>query len=220
VDGRSVALRWIRPELLGADGLGRMGADLKAAATVSHPHLVKILGLVDLQGQRYVVTEHVAGRSFAEALSGGHKMTVKQVHSLGRVLAQVLSVVHGKGLVHGSLQPSNLMVANGVVKLADLGLGRLAHAHGAQPGYRAPENKLDVSGDIYALAGVLYHLLTGIHPRSQPQGAALPMPSTLQPGVPEALDKLLLRNLHPRPELRHGSADEMLAELKDMVKLA
>jgi tetratricopeptide (TPR) repeat protein len=220
VDGRSVALRWIRPDLLGADGLGRMGADLKAAATVSHPNLVKILGLVDLQGQRYVVTEHVAGRSFAEALSGGHKMTVKQVHSLGRVLAQVLSVVHAKGLVHGSLQPSNLMVANGVVKLADLGLGRLAHAHGAQPGYRAPENKLDVSGDIYALAGVLYHLLTGIHPRSQPQGAALPMPSTLQPGVPEALDKLLLRNLHPRPELRHGSADEMLAELKDMVKLA
>jgi tetratricopeptide (TPR) repeat protein len=220
VDGRNVALRWIRPDLMGADGLGRMGADLKAAASVSHPNLVKILGLVDLQGQRYVVTEHVAGRSFADALAGGHKMSVKQVHSLGRVLAQVLSVVHAKGLVHGSIQPSNLMVASGVVKLADLGLGRLAHAHGAQPGYRAPENKLDVSGDVYALAGVLYHLLTGIHPRSQPQGAALPMPSTLAPGVPEALDKLLLRNLHPRPELRHGSADEMLAGLKDMVKLA
>ncbi|HET9316524.1 MAG TPA: protein kinase, partial [Vicinamibacteria bacterium] len=206
VDGRSVALRWIRPDLLGADGLGRMGADLKAAAAVSHPNLVKILGLVDLQGQRYVVTEHVAGRSFAEALAGGHKMSVKQVHSLGRVLAQVLALVHGKGLVHGSIQPSNLMVAGGVVKLADLGLGRLAHAHGPQPGYRAPENKLDVSGDLYALSGVLYHLLTGVHPRSQPQGAALPMPSTLAPGVPEALDKLLLRNLHPRPELRHASA--------------
>jgi tetratricopeptide (TPR) repeat protein len=220
VDGRNVALRWLRPDLIGPDGLGRMGADLKAAASVSHPNLVKILGLVELQGQRYVVTEYVAGRSFAEALTAGHKMSVKQVHSLGRVMAQALSVVHGKGLVHGSIQPSNLMVASGVVKLADLGLGRLAHAHPAQPGYRAPENKLDVSGDLYALCGVLYHLLTGIHPRSQPQGAALPMPSTLAPGVPEALDKLLLRNLHPRPELRHGSADEMLAGLKDMVKLA
>ena len=220
VDGRSVALRWLRPDLLGPEGLGRMGADLKAAAAVSHPNLVKILGLVDLQGQRYVVTEFVAGRSFSEALAGGHKMSVKQVHSLGRVLAQVLSLIHQKGLVHGSIQPSNLMVANGVVKLADLGLGRLAHAHGPSPSYRAPENKLDVSGDLHALAGVLYHLLTGVHPRLQPQGAALPMPSTLSPGVPEALDKLLLRNLHPRPELRHGTADEMLAELKDMVKLA
>jgi tetratricopeptide (TPR) repeat protein len=220
VDGRSVALRWLRPDLLGTDGLGRIGADLKAAAAISHPNLVKILGLVDLQGQRYVVTEHVVGRSFSEALSGGHKMSVKQVHSLGRVLAQVLAVVHQKGIVHGSIQPSNLMVANGAVKLADLGLGRLAHAHASTPGYRAPENKLDASGDLYALAGVLYHLLTGVHPALQPQGAALPMPSTLAPGVPEALDKLLLRNLHPRPELRNASADEMLAELKDMVKLA
>jgi hypothetical protein len=67
---------------------------------------------------------------------------------------------------------------------------------------------------------VLYHLLTGVHPRSQAQGAALPMPSTLATGVPEALDKLLLRCLHPRPELRYATADEVLAELKDMVKLA
>ena len=202
VDGRNVALRWLRPDLVGTDGLGRIGVDLKAAAGVSHPNLVKILGLVDLQGQRYVVTEYVAGRSFSEALAGGHKMSVKQVHSLGRVLAQVLSVVHQKGLVHGSIQPSNLMVVGGVVKLADLGLGRLAHTHGPQPGYRAPQQKLDVPGDLYALSGVLYHLLTGVNPRLQPQGAALPMPSTLSPGVPEALDKLLLRNLHPRPELR------------------
>jgi tetratricopeptide (TPR) repeat protein len=219
-DGRSVALRWVRPDLLGADGQTRLAADLKAAASVSHPSLVKILGLVDLSGQRYVVTEHVAGRSFAEALANGHKMSVKQVHSLGRVLAQVLTLVHQQGLVHGSIQPSNLMVANGVVKVADLGLGRIAHANGAEAGYRAPENRLDVAGDLHALAAVLYHLLTGVHPRSQAQGAALPMPSTLATGVPEALDKLLLRCLHPRPELRYATADEVLAELKDMVKLA
>jgi tetratricopeptide (TPR) repeat protein len=219
-DGRSVALRWVRPDLLGADGPARLAADLKAAASVSHPSLVKILGLVDLQGQRYIVTEHVAGRSFAEALAGGHKMSVKQVHSLGRVLAQVLTLVHQQGIVHGSIQPSNLMVASGVVKIADLGLGRIAHASGAQSGYRAPENQLDVAGDLHALAAVLYHLLTGVHPRSQAQGAALPMPSTLATGVPEALDKLLLRCLHPRPELRYATAEEVLAELKDMVKLA
>ncbi|MET0554388.1 MAG: protein kinase [Vicinamibacteria bacterium] len=219
-DGRSVALRWVRPDLLGADGQARLAADLKLAAAVSHPSLVKILGLVDLSGQRYVVTEHVAGRSFAEALAGGHKMSVKQVHSLGRVLAQVLAAVHQQGIVHGSIQPSNLMVASGVVKIADLGFGRIAHASGVQSGYRAPENQLDVAGDLHALAAVLYHLLTGVHPRSQAQGAALPLPSTLATGVPEALDKLLLRCLHPRPELRYATADEVLGELKDMVKLA
>jgi hypothetical protein len=66
---------------------------------------------------------------------------------------------------------------------------------------------------------VLYHLLTGTHPKSQPQGAALPLPSRLAPGVSEAFDKLLLRCLHPKAALRFGSAQEVLTELNEMVRL-
>ena len=225
-DGRNVALRRLRPELLAQPGMQQaLLADLKAASQVSHPNLVRLLGFVEIDGQRCVVTEYVQGRTFAEALKAGHKMQMKQVHSLGRVLAQVLGVLHGKGMVHGSIQPSNLMVANGVVKVADIGLGRLAQAVSrkpaatATPGYRAPENALDDAGDLYAMAAVLYHLLTGVHPKSQPQGPALPLPSTLAPGVSEAFDKLLLRCLHPKPSLRFASAQEVLGELNEMVRL-
>jgi serine/threonine-protein kinase len=136
------------------------------------------------------------------------------------VLSQLLAFLHGKGLVHGTLQPSNIMVANGVVKVTDLGLSRLARARNGAASYRAPEDRLDPEGDLYAMAAVLYHLLTGVHPRSQPQGVALPLPSTLATGVPEALDKLLLRCLHPRRELRYATAEEIGRELKDMVRLA
>ncbi len=186
---------------------------------MSHPNLVKVLGMVEVKGQRCLVTELVAGKNFAEALKAGRRMTFQQVHGLGRVLAQTLSAVHAKGLVHGSIQPSNIMVANGVIKVADLGLGRLAHAAPRAESYRAPESRLDAAGDLYAAAAVLYHMLTGTHPRSQPQGVGLPLPSTLATGVPEALDRLLLRCLHPRQELRFASADEMLAGLRDMVKI-
>ena len=65
----------------------------------------------------------------------------------------------------------------------------------------------------------MYHLLTGTHPLSQPQGVGLPLPSQLAPGVPEAMDKLLLRGLHPRPELRLASAEDLLRELREMVKI-
>jgi len=65
----------------------------------------------------------------------------------------------------------------------------------------------------------MYHLLTGTHPRSQPQGVGLPLPSGLAAGVPESMDKLLLRALHPRPELRPAGADAFLQELRDMVKI-
>jgi tetratricopeptide (TPR) repeat protein len=219
-DGRSVALRILPAAILQGDGvLSALAGDLKAAAQVSHPNGVKVLGFLEREGNRCVVSELVQGRNLGEAVKTGHKMSVQQGHSLGRVIAQYLALVHGKGLVHGSIKPSNIMVAGGVIKIADLGFGRLAHG---LPGsdYRAPENRLDVAGDLYALSAVLYHLITGVHPKSQGQGAGLPLPSTLAPGVPEALDKLLLRGLHPRVDLRHASADEVLHELKDMVRLA
>jgi tetratricopeptide (TPR) repeat protein len=221
LDGRSVALRVLPDAILAGNGvLAALASDLKAAAALSHPNHVKVLGFVEREGQRCVVTEYVQGRHLGDALKSGHKMTVAQAHGLGRVVAQYLSFIHGKGLVHGCIQPSNIMVASGVLKVADLGLGRLAHAAPTEVDYRAPEAQLDVAGDLYAMAGVLYHVLTGIHPKKQSQGAALPLPSTYSQGVPEALDKLLVRALHPRTELRLASADEVLAELKNMVRLA
>jgi tetratricopeptide (TPR) repeat protein len=219
-DGRSVALRALPAEMLRGEGvLHALSADLRAAAQISHPSVVKVLGLIEVDGERCVVGEFVAGRHFADALRGGHKMSVKQVHALGRAVAQVLAFLHGRGIVHGSIQPSNVMVASGVIKVADVGLARLAHSLPRADSYRAPEAELDAAGDLYALAAVLYHLLTGVHPRTQPQGVGLPLPGTFSPGVPEAFDKLLVRSLHPRRELRPATAEMVLEELKDMVRI-
>jgi serine/threonine-protein kinase len=219
-DGRSVAMRMIPAALLTPPGLlAALAADLKAASQVSHPNLVKVIAFTEWRGERCLVTEHVPGRNFAEAIASGRRLTFPQVHALGRVVAQVLGVVHGRGLLHGSVRPSNVMVASGVIKLADLGLGRLARSAEPAPSYHAPERSLGAADDLHALCAVLYHLLTGTHPLSQAQGAGLPLPSQLAPGVPEAMDKLLLRGLHPRPELRLGSASDLLAELREMVKI-
>jgi serine/threonine-protein kinase len=219
-DGRSVAMRMIPAALLGAPGLLQaLAADLKAASQVSHPNLVKVIAFTEWKGERCLVTEQVAGRNFAEAIASGRRLGFQQVHALGRLVAQALAVVHEKGLVHGSVRPGNVMVATGVIKLADLGLGRLAQAAGAAPSYHAPEGGLSVADDLFSLSAVMYHLLTGTHPLSQPQGVGLPLPSKLAPGVPEAMDKLLLRGLHPRPELRLASAADLLAELREMVKI-
>jgi len=219
-DGRSVAMRMLPKALLAPPGvLPALAADLKAASQLSHPNLVKVIAFMEWQGERCLVTEHVPGRNFAEAIASGRRMSFQQVHALGRVVAQVLGVVHGKGLVHGSVQPSNVMVTSGVIKLADLGMGRLARSVPSSPSYHAPEGGLAPADDLYALTAVLYHLLTGTHPLSHPQGVGLPLPSQLAPAVPEAMDKLLLRGLHPRPELRLASAEDLLRELREMVKI-
>jgi eukaryotic-like serine/threonine-protein kinase len=220
--GRSLALRVLPPERLRVPAvLQAVGQELKAASLVSHPNVVKVLGLVEFEGQRCVVGELVAGKTFADALHLGHKIGFQQVHSLGRIMAQALGFLHGRGIAHGCVRPSNVMVSGGVLKLADLGLRALAQEYPRDPAdsYDPPEGHVDAASDVYALAAVLYHVLTGVHPKSQPQGVGLPLPSSFVPGVPEAFDRLLVRALHPRPEKRCTRADEVLRDLKDMMKL-
>jgi len=120
--------------------------------------------------------------------------------------------------VHGSVRPSNVMVASGVIKLSDLGLGRLAQSVDAPPSYRVPGGGLGAAEDLYALSAVMYTSSPGRTPLSQPPGVGLPLPSQLAPGVPgSVMDKLLLRGLHPRPELRPASADDLVRDLREMV---
>jgi len=191
--------------------------DLVAAARLSHPNLVKVLGVVDLDAQSCVLSEFVRGSNVAESLRAGQRMSVQQCHNLGRALAQVLQFVHGRGLVHGSIQPSNVMVVSGVVKLADLGLGRLYRAATPANGYRAPENRLDVAGDIYALGALLYHVVTGVEPKL---GGPVHRPGQLAPGVPERFDRFIMRCLDPQPDARFPAADEVLQSLEAMVTIS
>ena len=65
----------------------------------------------------------------------------------------------------------------------------------------------------------MYHLLTGHAPALAAAGRRAAAAVTLTPGVPEAMDKLLLRGLHPRPELRLASAEDLQRELREMVKI-
>ena len=219
LDGRSVVLRQIASDILKDVAIQALAEDVQAAAKVSHPNLAKVIAWTECEGLPCVVSEHVAGRNFAEAISAGRRLSVKQVHALGRNVAQVLAALHARGLVHGSVRPSNVMVAAGVIKLADLGLGRLAWAHRRSPSYHAPEAARSATDDVYGLCALMYHLMTGTHPSSHAQGVGLPLPSQLAADVPEAMDKLLARGLHPRPELRHSGAEDLLGDLRQMVTI-
>lgn len=208
VESKNVALRLLAPELVAQPGaLAALTGDLKAAAQVSHPALPRTLGFADLAGHRAVIGEWVAGRNFGEALAAGRTLPGNQVLSLGRALFQALAAIHAKGLAHGSIQPSNVMVAQGQVRLTDFGFGRLRQRY---PGrHRAPEGGLTAAADVYAAAAVLYHLLSG----QNPAGPAAPAPLQGRVGgLPPQLERALLRCLSPQAAER-PSAEQVLAEL-------
>lgn len=208
VESKNVALRLLAPELVALPGaLAALTADLKAAAQVAHPALPRTLGFADLGGRRAVVGEWVAGRNFGEALAAGRALPGSQVLSLGKALYQALAAIHARGLAHGSIQPSNVMVVQGQVRLADFGFGRLRQRH---PGsHRAPEGGLSAAADVYAAAAVLYHLVSGQNPAGPTAPAAL---QGQVAGVPAPLERALLRCLSPEAAQR-PSAEQVLAEL-------
>jgi len=186
-------------------------ADLKAAAAVSHPNVARILGFVDIEGQRCLVTELVQGASLTAALQNGKRLAPAQVLGIGRVVAQALGAIHAKGLAHGSVQPSNLVSVAGSLRLTDVGLGRLHQAVVKSSPYRAPESRLDATGDLYALGALLYHALTGAPPAA---GATPPPPSAKVAGLSAALDAIVLRCLAQDPAQRVASAEALLGELQ------
>ena len=218
-EGRQVALRVLGPEALAAPGLRGLLADLPAAQKLSHPNLVKLVALEEQDGNYGVASELVKSRNLADYLRAGQRLSFKRCHALGRGLALALAHIHGQGLVHGSVRPSNVFVITGTVKLADLGLGPLFRIVVPPDAYRAPENHLDVAGDIYSLGATLYHLLTGREPPRSGAIPVLPTPPSELVNVPASLDQLLLRALAPRPEARFPDARGVLQALDAMVTI-
>jgi serine/threonine protein kinase len=213
-DGHNVALRFLTPEPLKVEGaMAALAADLKAAAPVVHPNLVKLIGFVEIGGQRCVVSELVPGKNFAEPLRAGKRVPFAHALGVARILAEVLALVHARGLVHGGVSPSNLMAAGSVVKIADLGLGRVFQVVTTAREYWPVGGRFDAATDLYSMAATLYHLLTGVNPRTRPE---LKPPSGLTPGIPPGFDALLIRALDPRPEHRFSSAHMFLDALGNL----
>jgi serine/threonine protein kinase/tetratricopeptide (TPR) repeat protein len=214
--GQPVALRFLEPSVLAVDGaMTMLATDLKAAAAVVHPNLVKLVGFVEIGGKRCVVTELVPGKNFAEPLAAGKRAPFGHVLTLARTLAEALQAIHARNLVHGGIQPANLMAAGAVVKLNDFGLGRVFQnvTHARQ--YWPADGAFDPATDLYAAAATVYHLLTGVNPRTQ---ATVVPPSSLTPGVPAAFDAVLVRALDPRRPARFPTAADLLAAINQAAK--
>jgi serine/threonine protein kinase len=156
----------------------------------------------------------------AAYLRSGRRLSLKRCHALGRALALVLSFVHARGLVHGSVRPSNLFLVSGIVKLADLGLAHAYRARVARDAYRAPEDRLDVAGDVFSFGATLYHLLTGFEPVVRRRGTPPAPPSQLVPGVAVSFDRLLLQCLAAAPQERPAEVRDLLHALDAMVTIA
>ena len=195
----------------------RLRREVRLGRSLSHPNLVRVFELIEAGGRLAVAMEWVSGGSLAARLEDG-PLPIGQAIAVADEVLGVLAYLHGQGIVHRDVKPSNLLLDDrGSVRLADLGLVRPLEDGGdltatamavGTPGYMSPEQirGLDPTpgADLYSLGVTLFHLLTGRMPfagnssfevADQHLHASPPGVRSLRPDCPASLARFVERLL-------------------------
>lgn len=188
--GRTVALKALAPECTAHPvRRARMAREARAAAALAHPGIATVFALEDIDGQLFIASEYVPGRTLREELADGPFGARRACETMA-ALAQALAVAHARGIVHRDLKPENVVrAADGPLKILDFGIATFVDGEGAgasltgegallgTPGYMAPEQirgtPTDARTDIFALGVLTFELATGVHPFQADSPAAI-----------------------------------------------
>ncbi len=241
---RQVALKVLRgPYLSDPLHLRRFEREIRAAARLSHPHIVQAYDAGEDQGVHFLVTELVEGGDLSQRVRREGPLSWPQAARCIQQAAEGLAYAHEHGVIHRDIKPSNLLLDRQQnVKVADLGLARFEReletpaeqmltqvtASGAMLGtalFMAPEQarnakNADARSDIYSLGCTLHFLLTG-KPLYEGDSmldtllahASAPLPPLPDASAPPALQQLYQRMIAKRPEDRPQTMAEVAAEL-------
>ena len=228
LEGAPVAVKMLRPELAADATLqARFRREARLARAIRSAHVVPILEVGEANGTTYLVLPLYPGGSLAARLRRG-PMAADETAALAAHLARGLDELHGRGIVHRDVKPSNVLFdADGTAALSDFGLARAVDStrltHDGQllgtPHYLAPEliegTEATPASDIYALGCVLYECVVGQPPFAATRLTELgfahlaepaPDPRERRPDLPPDFAAALLSALEKDPSARPTTA--------------
>ena len=226
------------------EAVKRFQREVKAAARLTHPHIVTAYDADEYRGVHFLVMEHVDGQDLASLVCEKGPLPAKQAVDCIAQAASGLEYAHHLGVIHRDIKPHNLLLnTQGVVKILDMGLARMEESigtpddglthSGAVMGtldYMAPEQAMDtktadVRADIYSLGCTLHFLLTSRPPYGGNSLAAKivahrmnPIPSLRaeRQDVPVSLDAVFDQMLAKQPSERQANMTEVLRDLANV----
>ncbi|MFD8705261.1 protein kinase [Kitasatospora sp. NPDC059648] len=238
--GRQVAVKVLNGGLADDPRFAeRFSREAQHAAMLVHPRIVMVFDSGVDQDTPFIVMELVQGRSLAAVLVQQPNLPVERAVGIAAAVCEALAVAHGAGLVHRDIKPGNIMITDdGGVKVVDFGIARAGSSSNltqtasvlGTAAYLSPEqataSALDGRTDLYAVGCVLTEMLTGETPFTAESPVAIAFkhvseqpqpPSARRPGLPPALDAVVLRLLAKDPAHRPADATAARAELLSTV---
>ena len=197
---RPVAIKVLHPELAAVVGAERFLREIQIAARLHHPQIVPLHDSGEADGLLYFVMPYVQGESLRDRLAREPQLPVADAVRIAVDVAGALGYAHSLGLVHRDIKPENILLEDGHAVVADFGIARAITAAGSDkltetgialgtPAYMSPEQgteggQVDGRTDLYALACVLYEMLTGAPPFTGPTAQAVLARHAVDPVAP------------------------------------
>ena len=220
-----------------------LGREILIAASLNHPTIIKIHKEIIIQEdnegnlRRCLLMEYIDGYNLKHFIDN-RTLTMKQMINLIIRLCEGLDFLHQNNVVHRDIKPANFLFSRDgtQVKIVDFGLSKttsnwrmrwLKEAGGTRL-YMSPEQlrkkSLDARSDIFSFGITMYELFTGKHPctgtspreiQRQILGSSYkwPRPSSLNPEIPEKMDRIILKALRRDIDKRYQSCTELLMDL-------
>ncbi len=235
---RPVAVKELVPEFAADPAfVERFRREAQSAARLTHPNIVSVYDWGTQDGTYFIVMEYVDGPSLSQLIRRDGALHPRRAAEIASEVAAALGFAHSQDVVHRDVKPGNvLLTSSGQAKVADFGIARaMSSADGelTQTGsvmgtatYFSPEQAqglpVDARADLYSLGVVLYEMVTGRPPFSGDTPLAIaykhvqdepPRPSTVSPGVPIALEAVIVKLLSKQPADRYADANALRADL-------
>lgn len=240
---RPVALKVMRREVTNdADQLERFRREARAAAKLSHAHIVTVIDAGEENGRPYIVFEYVPGETLKQRIKSRGRLPVTEAVAYAIEIGSALVAAHAAGLVHRDVKPQNVLLDGaGHAKVADFGIARELEASDGltktgrvlgTTDYVSPEQAMgeDVTGqsDVYSLGIVLFEMLTGEVPFKGENHVAvamkhvkeqLPNVRRLRPEVSNALAAVIEKMTAKEPVDRYSTAARAVGDLEDVLAI-
>lgn len=238
---RYVAIKVLPPYYAHEPGFSaRFEREAKAIAQLTHHHILPIHDYGQQDDLTYIVMQYIEGGTLKDLM--GRPVPLKEAARFVGEIASALDYAHQRGVLHRDVKPANVLIDQGRSRwslLSDFGLARMVEGTSqltgsgvgiGTPQYMSPEQgqgkKVDRRADVYSLGVVLYEMATGRVPFEAETPFAvvlkhiadpLPLPSTINPGVPPEVERVILKAMAKEPDGRFDTAGALADALRKAV---